>query len=192
MREFVGRVSEACSEEIYALDRRIGYLNGSGKLDEGNNQFGPATVCAAVRAGCAAMYAELDQYTLLLRQLERHLQSELPHLYRAINEVLIEAGVLPSLKRSYRPVAPTNTQAAAEDAASIMSTIQRLAQGRSQAAGREAMAPGPGTGADVAGSSSPGAGSGMGGKAPAPDAIAGGAALFESLQALQAAPAATG
>ena len=191
-REFVGRISEACSEETYALDRRIGYLNGAEDLDEGDKQFGPAAVCAAVRAGCAAIYADLDQQTLLLRQLERHLQSELPHLYRAINEVLIEAGVLPSLKRSYRPVAPTNTQAAAEDAASIMSTIQRLAQGRSQAAGREAMAPGPGTGADVAGSSSPGAGSGMGGKAPAPDAIAGGAALFESLQALQAAPAATG
>ncbi len=191
MREFVGRVSEACSEEIYALDRRIGYLNGSGKLDEGNNQFGPATVCAAVRAGCAAMYAELDQYTLLLRQLERHLQSELPHLYRAINEVLIEAGILPTLKRSYRPAVPTNTQATATDAGSIMNTIQRLAQVRSQAAGREGMPAAPRTGTDVAGSFSPGLGSGIGGEALPPDAIAGGAALFESLQALQAAPDAT-
>ena len=192
MREFVGRVSEACSEETYALDRRIGYLNGSKNPVQGDNPFGPETVCAAVRAGCSALYPDLDQQTLLLRQLERHLQSELPHLYRAINEVLIEAAILPTLKRSYRPVAPTNTQVTAADAADIMSTLQRLAQGRSQAAGREAMSAGPRTGTNVAGSFSPGVGSGMGGAALPPDAIAGGAALFESLQALQAAPAATG
>ncbi|MBK8118950.1 MAG: DUF1631 domain-containing protein [Sulfuritalea sp.] len=194
MREFFGRVSEACSEEIYALDRRIGYLNGSENLDEGdNNPFGPATVCAAVRAGCTAMYADLDQHTLLLRQLERHLQAELPHLYRAINEVLIEAAILPTLKRSYRPAAPTNTQATAADAANILNTIQRLAQVRSQAVGREGMSAGPRTGTDIAGSGSPGTGSGSGiaGEALPPDAIAGGAALFESLQALQAGPGAT-
>lgn len=191
MREFVGRVSEACSEEIYALDRRIGYLNGSEKRDEGNNQFGPATVCAAVRAGCTAMYPDLDQCTLLLRQMERHLQSELPHLYRAINEVLIEAAILPTLKRNYRPAVPANTQASALDSNSILNTMQRLAQVHAQGVGREGMAAGARAGIPGAGSFSPGAGSGMGGEAPRPDGIAGGAALFESLQALQAAPEAT-
>ncbi|MBK7766942.1 MAG: DUF1631 family protein [Sulfuritalea sp.] len=46
MREFVGRVSEACSEEIYALDRRIGYLNGSENLDEGDTIRSARRPCA--------------------------------------------------------------------------------------------------------------------------------------------------
>ena len=191
MREFVGRVSEACSEEIYALDRRIGYLIGSEKPDEGDNQLGPATVCAAVRAGCTAMYEDLDQHTLLLRQLERHLRSELPHLYRAINEILIEASILPTLKRSYRPAVPLGPQVTEADAANILNTIQRLAQARAQGAGREGMSAGPQTGTGIAGSSVPGAGGNVGGEFLPSETIAGGAALFESLQALQAAPEAT-
>ena len=192
MREFVGRVSEACSEEIYALDRRIGYLSGCEELDDGDNQFGPATVCAAVRAGCTAMYADLDQHTLLLRQLERHLRSELPHLYRAINEILIEAAILPTLKRSYRPSPLTGTRVAEADAANILNTIQRLAQVRAQGVGREGMSAGPRVDTGIAGSGLPGAGGAIGGEFLAPNTTAGGAALFESLQALQAAPAATG
>ena len=186
MREFVGRVSEACSEEMYALDQRVGYLIGHDELGEGDNQFGPSAVCVAVNAGCSAMYADLGQRTLLLRQLERHLRSELPRLYRAINEILIEAEILPTLKRSYRPCVPIGTQTA-EDAANIMSTIQRLAQARSHDVGGEGVSPGTG----IPGGRSPGAGGGTGGDAPPSGTIAGGAALFESLQALQAAPAAT-
>jgi hypothetical protein len=191
MREFVGRVSEACSEETYALDQRIGYLTGREDQDASDNQFGPATVCAAVRAGCTAMYTDLDQHSLLLRQLERHLRSELPLLYRVINEILVQAEILPTLKRSYRRSMPVGTEAAAADAANILSAIQRLVQARSHDVGGEGTAAGPTTGSGIAGSGSPGAGSGTGGEALPPGTIAVNAALFESLQALQAEPAAT-
>ena len=190
MREFVGRVSEACSEETYALDQRIGYLLGREDQDPGDNPFGPAAVCAAVRAGCTAMYADLDQHSLLLRQLERHLRSELPLLYRVINEILVQAEILPTLKRNYRRSVPAGTEAATADAANILSAIQRLVQARSHDVGGEGMAAGPTTGTGISGSGSPGAGSGIGGEALPPGTIAVNAALFESLQALQAEPAA--
>ena len=147
-------------------------------------------MCAAVRAGCAAIYPSLDQQTLLLRQLERHLRSELPPLYRAMNEILIEAEILPTLKRSYRPSVPFGTQAAAESA-SILSTIQRLALARPQGVGRERISADPRTGTGFAASDSPGVASGIGGEALPRDRMPGGAALFESLQALQAAPEAS-
>lgn len=190
MREFLGRVSEACSEEIYALDRRVGYLIGREEPNEGDNKFGPAAVCAAVRAACTAMYAGLDQQTLLLRQLERHLRSELPRLYRAINEILIQAEILPTLKRSYRPAVPITSQTAAADAANIMNTLQRLAQARSHGVAHEGP-PAAETATGNSGGGSPAAaGCSGGGEALTSATIAGGAALFASLQALQAAPAA--
>jgi hypothetical protein len=247
MREFLGRVSEACSEEIYALDRRVGYLTGHEESEAGDNPFGPTVVCTAVRAGCAAMYADLDQQTLLLRQLERHLRSELPQHYRAINEILIEAGILPSLKRNYRPSVPIATQTsvaeAAASSANIMNTIQRLAEARSHGAGGEGMPAGSWTGGGMGGGTGGGGsfggggggggsgsfggggsgggagvgGGGMGGgfsggsggvggagvgggggfagggdgAGAQQDAMAGGAAFFESLQVLQTAPAAS-
>jgi hypothetical protein len=180
-REFVGRVSEACSEETYALDQRISYLIGREDDDESDNQFGPAVVCAAVRAGCGAMYADLDQQSLLLRQLERHLRSELPQLYRVLNELLIEAEILPTLKRNYRSSTSDGTPTSAADAANILSTIQRMVQARSHGVGGEGMSA---TGTGIAGG-------GSGGEALPPGTIAVSAALFESLQALQAAPATT-
>ncbi len=190
-REFVARVSEACSEETYALDRRIGHLIGRDDLDAGDNQFGPATVCAAVRAGCAAMYADLDQYTLLLRQLERHLRSELPQIYRAVNEILVEAAILPDLKRNYRPAVPVGPEAEAAGATDIMGAIQRLAQTRAPVAGGDGISGGParGSGSGIAGSGASGAASGGDGEGQSPGT--GGAAFFESLQALQATPEVT-
>ena len=192
MREFVGRVSEACSEETYALDQRIGYLIGREDQDASDNRFGPAAVCAAVGAGCTAMCTDLDQHSLLLRQLERHLRSELPRLYRVVNEILVEAEILPTLKRSYRRSVPAGTEAATADAGNILNAIQRLVQARSQSVGREGMAAGPATtGTGSAGSGLPGAGSNTGGEALSPETIAGSAAWFESLRALQAVPGAT-
>lgn len=191
MREFVGRVSEACSEETYALDQRISYLVGRENRGAGDNPFGPATVCAAVRAGCTAMYPDLDRHSLLLRQLERHLRSELPLIYRLVNEILVQAEILPTLKRNYRRSASVGAEAATIDAANILSTIQRLVQARSHDAGGEGPAAGPTTGTGIAGSGAPGAGGGIGGAGLPPGTIAVNAALFESLQALQAEPAAT-
>jgi hypothetical protein len=191
MHEFMGRVSEACSEETYALDQRVSYLIGREDVDESDNQFGPAVVCAAVRAGCTAMYTDLDQQSLLLRQLERHLCSELPQLYRVLNEILIQAEILPTLKRNYRKSTPVGPHTSAADATNILSTIQRLVQARSHDVGREGVSASPTTGTGIVGSGSPGTGSGIGGEALPPGTIAVNAALFESLQALQAEPAAT-
>lgn len=171
LREFVSRVAEACSEEIYALDRRIGHLLDKEELAEGDNPFAPPVVCAAVRAGCAALYEEVDAFSTLLRQLERHLRDELPQLYRSLNERLIEADILPTLKRSYRPAQRSRADAA-EEPANILGTLQRLVADRVGAGG--------GTGGSSSGAA------GGGGVPTATEAAAASAALFQSLEQLQA------
>ena len=167
MREFVGRVSEACSEEIYALDRRIAHLHGREQLDAADNRCGAPAVCAAVGAGCTALCKDLDIHTLLLRQIERHLCLELPVLYRAMNELLVEAGILPQLKRSYRHAPPSGT--VATSGVNVMSTLQRLAQARMPGGTRVS-------------------GGGGGGQDLQPGMVAISAAFLESLQAFQVDP----
>ena len=183
MREFARRLGEACSEEIYALERRISHLTGRDLDDQCDNRLGPELISAAVAAGCESLLADVDARTLLLRQLERHLMTELPQLYRAINEVLIEAGILPELKRSYRRAVPAGTLASAADANNILATLQRLADGR-QTGG-----PPLASGAGAVSSSAPPLVPGSGVALPA-DTIAVSAAFLQSLQAFHALPGA--
>lgn len=194
-REFVARVAEFCSEEMYALDRRVALLVGKDEMSTRGNRFGPKMVCEAVRAGCEAMLADIDSRTLLLRQMERQLQAELPALYRAINEILIEAGILPELKRTYRRSATNGTSITTEATGveNILNTLQRLAQARIPSVAGTAMGHmSPGVGIGVGGTGGSGMPLGLpGGQLLPPGAIAVSAEFFKSLQALQTLPAAT-
>lgn len=137
---------------------------------------------------------------MLLRQLERALHGELPLLYRALNEVLIGAGILPEFKRSYRHA--TAVGSAAADAGNILDTLQRLARARlpglAAGAGSGSAALAGGMGADVSGTlgaaipipiSTPAGSAGAGTAAPMlpPGTIAVSADFLAALQALQRA-----
>jgi hypothetical protein len=199
MREFAARVTESCSEELYALERRMALLIDQDTLDNQGNPLGPTVVCDAARSGCEALCSDPDSRMLLLRQLERHLKTELPVLYRVVNEILIDAGILPELKRVYRRNAVAGTFSTS-DAANILNTLQRLAQARVQSA---ALPAGVGVGQATAATGSIGVpgglalplaggmGSGVGtGTELPPGSIAVSAEFLQSLQTLQALPTA--
>jgi hypothetical protein len=188
MREFVARVSEACSEETYALERRLAHLHGHEEPAEDDGQLSPPAICAALEASCEDLYSDVGDRTIVLRQLERHLQAELAELYGAVNEIFVQADVLPRLKRSYRRAVPGGTLAAAADADNIMGTLQRLAQARQQDGGKGMPAGGAGLpGASGGGALAEGAVGGGGAGAPA-GSIALDPAFLQSLQALQSMP----
>jgi hypothetical protein len=168
LREFVARVSEACAEEMFALEKRIEHIAGNAS-GASVVPFSPQTVCGAFRAGCEAIVADTHSRTLLLRRLERHLVPELPAIYRAINEVLINAGVLPELKRSYRRAAQASNPSDPADPGNILGTLRRLAQVREPASGTVAAA--------------------VTGEALPPGTVAVSASFLQSLQAFQSLPA---
>jgi hypothetical protein len=64
-----------------------------------------------------------------------HLEAELPQLYRATNESLVDADILPRLKRSYRDFSLVDPAAAAAESARITSALERLVKTRTAAAG---------------------------------------------------------
>jgi hypothetical protein len=145
MHEVVDRVDAACSEETNALDRRISLLVLRNVLPHGYNPFRVASVCSCLEAACAAVFPGTDQRALLVRLIGGHLASELPQLYRAINETLIDADILPRLKRSYHDEAPASAGTAAAEATRMMGTLERLAKERKPTGGMGA-APGGDTG----------------------------------------------
>lgn len=142
MNEIVERVSVACSEETHALERRISLLVLRGVLPHGYSPFRVASVCGCLETACAAVFPDTDQRTLLVHMIGGHLASELPQLYRAINETLIDADILPRLKRSYSDAAPASAGVAAAEKARMVSTLERLTKARTPKNGAGASAGG--------------------------------------------------
>ena len=155
IREFAAQLSESCDEELYTLNRRVAALLGHDELIDSTNPLAPPVVCRALSDACATIGSSAEERLLLLRRIERHLHVGLPAIYQQINAYLIERGILPDLKRTYRrsaaAVTPgsagasggTGTNAQPSSAASglsaatgegILDALQRLAQARAGAA----------------------------------------------------------
>jgi hypothetical protein len=149
IREFSARLSETCDAELYALNRRVVVLFGNDEnLDTYDNPLGPPAICQALSDSCVRIGADPESRLILLRRLERHLHASMPEIYKQINAYLIERGILPDLKRSYRknpPAGGTVAGIAANIAAAaghvpgarpsmtesaILAALQQIAQAR--------------------------------------------------------------
>ena len=110
----VSRVKARCTQPLFALEQRLALLNNGQKLGEDSNPFGPQAIAQAFRDALAPCPFPLQIKTILYMLFDRHVMQSLDSLYGALNQRLIDAGVLPNLKYSAqitqsvsRPEAPT-------------------------------------------------------------------------------------
>lgn len=137
MREVTERVGTACGDETGPLERRIAHLVLKNALPRGDHSFRVDSVCTCVETACTQVVPDAAQRTALLQLLGAHLASELPQIYRAINEAMVDAEILPKLRRSYSDDAPVDPGTAAAESARMMSRIEQMAKKRTAAAGAE-------------------------------------------------------
>lgn len=95
------RVKARCAQQLFALDQRLALLNNGQKLEEDNNPFGPQAIAQTFRDTLAATPFLLRIKTILYMLFDQHMMQNLDSLYEALNQRLIDAGVLPNLK--YNP-----------------------------------------------------------------------------------------
>ena len=154
LREFSAQLSETCDDELYTLNRRLALLLDRADPSDDDHPLAPAVICDALSEACSVIGDNAEQRLVLLRRIERHLHSGLPPVYRQINAMLIERGILPDLKRTYQrhvppsaspegpassatPLAAMKAGPAAapvsqgsESGSDILTALQRLAQSR--------------------------------------------------------------
>ncbi len=94
----VSRVKARCAEPLFALEQRLAVLNNGQKLGEDNNPFGPRAIAQAFREALAPTPFPPQIKTILYMLFDRHVMQSLDRLYEAMNQRLIDAGVLPNLK----------------------------------------------------------------------------------------------
>jgi hypothetical protein len=111
------RVKARCAQSLFALDQRLALLNSGQKLEEDNNPFGPQAIAQTFRDALTNTPFPLRIKTILYMLFDQHMMQNLDSLYEALNQRLIDAGVLPNLK--YNPQRTTaRNRAAPTDAPS--------------------------------------------------------------------------
>lgn len=160
VHEVIDRVVTACRDETNPLERRISYLVLRTAMQPGDTTFKVAALWSCIEAACGQVTQDTNARILLLQLVGERLNTELPQLYRVVNEALIEADILPRLKRSYRDTTPVDAHEVAAESAKVASTLDRLVKARAKEGGEQA-ATRPATGSHE---------------------------LFSSLKTLQAAP----
>lgn len=96
----VSRVKARCTQPLFALEQRLALLNNGQKLGEDSNPFGPQAIAQAFRDALAPCVFPLQIKTILYMLFDRHVMQNLDGLYDALNQRLVDAGVLPNLKYS--------------------------------------------------------------------------------------------
>ncbi|MFP6850606.1 MAG: DUF1631 domain-containing protein [Pseudomonas sp.] len=96
----VSRVKARCAQPLFALEQRLALLNNGQKLGEDLNPFGPQMIAQAFRDALAPCPFPLRIKVILYTLFDTHVMQGLDSIYSALNQRLIEAGVLPNLKYS--------------------------------------------------------------------------------------------
>lgn len=165
----VGRVETEHREALTALTRRLSLVLGAPITDR-NNPYSPALFAESLQEAIAPLDLAHSAKLVCYKALKTGVHAAAGHLYDALNDFLIEQGVLPKLTFSFeraggpRPEAPqarTTTQSPAPDDA----------PSAGDSPGIPTAAPGPGAGAGPGGAAaSSGSATPQGaGAGPAPD-----------------------
>ncbi|WP_018990372.1 DUF1631 family protein [Aromatoleum toluclasticum] len=135
MREVLERVALACRDETKALDRRINYLVLRRAMQPGDSTFRVSALWSCIEAACVEAVTATDALILLLQLIGEQMSTEMPQLYRVVNEAMIEAEILPRLKRSYRDTIPVDAQEVADESTRVASALDRMVKARTAETG---------------------------------------------------------
>ena len=143
-REVLDRLIAACREETTALDRRVTYLVLRRAMTQGDPSFKVTSLWSCIEAACREVTDDTPTRMALLQLVGEHLAAELPQLFRVANETLLDADILPRLKRSYRDMALVDPEQAAAESAKVTSALDRLVNARTRNGSAAASGPGDG------------------------------------------------
>ena len=92
----------ACSEELPGLDRRMGLLLEDPELRFGPNPLGPEVIGETLMDAIKTLPAGNKIRLMLVTRLNTHLPTHIQYVYQEINRLLVEKGVLPTIRMEVR------------------------------------------------------------------------------------------
>lgn len=93
-----GKAENRLARHLFALDQRMSVLAGGNKVDDDNNPIAPKSLCKAFQTTLTELEVDLHVKLLVLKLYDKHVMGGLDGLYDEVNQLLIQAGVLPQLR----------------------------------------------------------------------------------------------
>jgi hypothetical protein len=94
----VNKVRGNCKQNLYALDRRIGFLLRDPDLERWQNPLGPEAICRAFRDAARRIESGIEIRLVIFKLFDHYVASHLDALYKAVNQHLARMGVLPEIR----------------------------------------------------------------------------------------------
>ncbi|UXI67902.1 DUF1631 domain-containing protein [Tahibacter amnicola] len=94
LREIAAKAEIRHSQTLFALGHRFGVLACSPMLEADMLPVGPKAVCDALKFAGGALVISLEHRILMYRQFDKSVMPEIGIIYNAINDYLIEKGIL--------------------------------------------------------------------------------------------------
>jgi Protein of unknown function (DUF1631) len=93
----IDKLTAQCHSELYALNKRIGFLLDKDDLDSADNPIGPKTFCAAFKSACGVIESGVDIKIIVFKLFDRYICEGIQVLYQNTNNYLATNGVLPRI-----------------------------------------------------------------------------------------------
>jgi hypothetical protein len=91
-------INNACVEELFGLDKRIGMLINDPDLERGDNPLGPEVISKAVMEALNEQNSPMKARLLMTTLLSKHLPERVKEVYRDVNQHLVKKNVLPTIR----------------------------------------------------------------------------------------------
>lgn len=98
LTEMATRLRNAADEELAALDARMSVLLGRPHMERADNPLAPGAIAGVLRDALSSAGLEPGLRLLVLRILDESLRPAVLNLYREINALLKERGILPTVR----------------------------------------------------------------------------------------------
>ncbi len=96
----VAKAENRLSRPLYAVNQRLSVLLGGAKVEDATNPIAPAPLCQAFRFAMREMELNLQTQLIIYKLFDRYVMAGLDGLYEEVNEILIQAGVLPQIRHT--------------------------------------------------------------------------------------------
>lgn len=102
LSSMVSKARASNQEALYHIKCRIDALIPGFQAGDQNNPLDPEALCKSFKQATADLDLDIVARIVLFKQFDREVIAGLPDIYQAANELLIEAGVLPTIKSSVK------------------------------------------------------------------------------------------
>lgn len=133
----INKANEQFAEPIQHLTLRIDHLVPI-KVYQKNNPLGVDVICNAFNQAAKSLNLDVKAKLVLFKLFDNMVMTKLDGLYQALNQLLIEANILPSLKQGGRPKRPAAVAAENHYGSGISAELANGGSAPAQASGASA------------------------------------------------------